>query len=65
MKKKKGFTLIELLVTVVVLGVIVGLSIPIIRNIQLAQVEKNLHSPVTMKEIDSIVSESSDTHTNI
>ena len=37
---QKGFTLIELLVTVAVLGVIVGLSIPIIRNIQLAQVEK-------------------------
>ena len=37
---QKGFTLIELLVTVAVLGIIVGLSIPIVRNIQLAQTEK-------------------------
>ena len=37
---KKGFTLMELLVTVVVLGIIVGLSLPLVRNIQLAQTEK-------------------------
>lgn len=37
---KKGFTLMELLVTIVVLGIIVGLSIPVIRNIQRAQIEK-------------------------
>ena len=34
MKNKKGFTLVELLVVVVVLGIITGLSIPLIRNIQ-------------------------------
>ncbi len=32
--KNKGFTLVELLVTVVVLGIIMGLSFPIIRHIQ-------------------------------
>ena len=31
---KKGFTLVELLVTIAILGIISGLSIPIIRNIQ-------------------------------
>ena len=39
---KKGFTLMELLVTVVVLGIIVGLSLPLVRNIQLAQTEKDI-----------------------
>ena len=39
---KKGFTLMELLVTVVVLGIIVGLSLPLVRNIQLAQTEKGI-----------------------
>ena len=34
MKNKNGFTLVELLVTVVILGIITGLSIPLIRNIQ-------------------------------
>ena len=34
MKNKKGFTLVELLVVVVILGIITGLSIPLIRNIQ-------------------------------
>jgi prepilin-type N-terminal cleavage/methylation domain-containing protein len=32
--KHKGFTLVELLVTIVILGIITGISIPIIRNIQ-------------------------------
>ena len=34
MKKKKGFTLVELLVVIVILGIITGISIPLIRNIQ-------------------------------
>lgn len=32
---RKGFTLVELLVAVVILGIISGMSIPVIRNIQL------------------------------
>ena len=32
--KNKGFTLTELLVTIVILGIIMGISIPLIRNIQ-------------------------------
>lgn len=35
--KKKGFTLVELLVVIVILGIITGISIPLIRNIR----EKN------------------------
>ena len=31
---KKGFTLVELLVVIVILGIITGISIPLIRNIQ-------------------------------
>ena len=34
MKKTKGFTLVELLVVIVILGIITGISIPLIRNIQ-------------------------------
>ena len=34
MKSKKGFTLVELLAVVVILGIITGISIPLIRNIQ-------------------------------
>ncbi len=34
MKNRKGFTLVELLVVVVILGIVTGLSIPLIRNIQ-------------------------------
>lgn len=33
-KKNFGFTLVELLVTIVILGIITGLSIPLIRNVQ-------------------------------
>ena len=33
-KKNKGFTLVELLVAVVVLGIIMGLSYPMVRNMQ-------------------------------
>ena len=33
MKKKKGFTLTELLVVVLILGIIAGISIPLIRNL--------------------------------
>ncbi len=37
MRGNKGFTLVELLVVIVILGIITGISIPLIRNIQ----EKN------------------------
>ena len=40
MKNKKGFTLVELLVVVVILGIITGLSIPLIRNIQSSNEKK-------------------------
>ena len=33
MKDKRGFTLTELLVVVVILGIVAGLSIPLIRNL--------------------------------
>jgi len=33
----KGFTLVELLVTVAILGIISGISIPLIKNIQYQQ----------------------------
>ena len=35
-----GFTLVELLVTIVILGIITGISIPLIRNIQARQEKK-------------------------
>ena len=34
MNKKYGFTLVELLVTMVILGIIVGMSFPLIRRIR-------------------------------
>ena len=34
MKNRNGFTLVELLVVIVILGIVTGLSIPLIRNIQ-------------------------------
>ena len=37
---RKGFTLVELLVTVAILGIITGLSIPIVRNITQARINK-------------------------
>ena len=35
MKNNKGFTLAELLVAILILGIITGISIPVIRNVQL------------------------------
>ena len=40
MKSKKGFTLVELLVTIVILGIVTGISIPLIRNVQSTMTEK-------------------------
>ena len=40
MKNKKGFTLVELLVTIVILGIVTGISIPIIRNVQSSMTKK-------------------------
>ena len=34
MKNNKGFTLVELLVAVAILGIITGMSIPLIRNVR-------------------------------
>ena len=36
----KGFTLVELLVVIVVMGIITGMTIPLIRNAQLARTNK-------------------------
>ena len=41
---KKGFTLVELLVTIVILGIITGISIPVIRNIQTMQNNKQFET---------------------
>ena len=40
MRNNKGFTLVELLVAVAILGIITGMSVPLIRNIQLRNNEK-------------------------
>ena len=41
---KRGFTLVELLVVIVILGVITGISIPLIRNIQAKNEERQYKS---------------------
>ena len=43
MKNRKGFTLVELLVVIVILGIITGLSIPLIRNVS-ASMEKKKYT---------------------
>ena len=43
MKNRKGFTLVELLVVIVILGIITGLSIPLIRNLS-ASMEKKKYT---------------------
>ena len=40
MKNKKGFTLIELLVVIVIMGIVTGLSIPLLRNIRQSNEQK-------------------------
>ena len=40
MKRKTGITLIELLVTIVVMGVVAGLSVPVIRNINQQRINR-------------------------
>lgn len=39
---KKGFTLIELLVVIMIIGIILGISIPAVVNLQKSQNAKNL-----------------------
>ena len=48
---KKGFTLVELLVTIAILGIITGISVPLIRNIQSTQTNKKYGT-----YLDSVVS---------
>lgn len=40
MKNRRGFTLTELLVTMVILGILIAISIPLIRNVQEQQTKK-------------------------
>ena len=43
-KKNAGFTLVELLVVIVILGIITGISIPLIRNIQASSRNKKFQT---------------------
>ena len=44
MRNSRGFTLIELLVAVAILGIITGMSIPLIRNVQMNNDQKKYRS---------------------
>ena len=41
MKNKKGFTLVELLVAMAILGIIIAIALPVIRNVQDNQGKQN------------------------
>lgn len=47
MKSRKGFTLVELLAVIVIMGVITGMSIPLIRNLQKTMTEKKYTAYLT------------------
>ena len=42
--KNKGFTLVELLVTIVIIGIVTGISIPLIRNVQSVMTNKKYNT---------------------